>query len=101
MGHALTSALSIPGSASAEDIQTVSLVIEDMHCGACLGTVERALKGVPGVREARANLSARRATVTYDARRTGSQPLIDTLARGLSRGRGRRGVERAGVAPRR
>jgi Cu2+-exporting ATPase len=81
MGQALTSALSIPGSASAEDIQTISLVIEDMHCGACLGTVERALKGVAGVREARANLSARRATVTYDARWTGSQPLIDTLAR--------------------
>lgn len=61
--------------------QTVSLVVENMHCGACMATVERTLRRTAGVRDARVDLSARRASVTYDAAVTGTQPLIDALAR--------------------
>lgn len=61
-------------------LQTVSLVVENMNCGACIATVERALRRTQGVRDARVNLSARRASVTYDAALTGPQALIDALA---------------------
>lgn len=61
--------------------ESVSLIVEDMHCGACMTTVERALRGVAGVRSARANLSARRARVIFDPNVITTQTLIDALAR--------------------
>ncbi|HEX2842529.1 heavy metal translocating P-type ATPase [Hyphomicrobium sp.] len=85
MGQALTSVLDGPGAAApnipGSRSETVSLVVEDMYCGACMTTVERALLGVPGVRTARANLSARRATVALDPSLSDAQSLIDTLSR--------------------
>ncbi len=87
MGRALTaSSLAPPDSPLAligrqASPQTVSLVVENMHCGACIATVERALRRTDGVHDARVNLTARRASVTYDAAVTGTQALIDALAR--------------------
>jgi Cu2+-exporting ATPase len=61
--------------------QTISLVVDSMHCGACMATVERTLRRLPGVADARVNLSAKRVSVTYDDTMTGPQSLIDALAR--------------------
>lgn len=44
---------------------TVELSVEGMHCASCVGRVERALQGVPGVQEAAVNLATGRATVSY------------------------------------
>lgn len=84
MGRALTASVAPPDTdggrlGEAARPQTVSLVVENMHCGACIVNVERALRHMAGVRDARVNLSAKRATVTYDAALTGTQPLIDAL----------------------
>lgn len=38
---------------------TVQLLVPQMHCAGCLSKVERALKAMPGVRQARANLSTK------------------------------------------
>lgn len=86
MGRALTASVAPPDTdggrlGEAARPQTVSLVVENMHCGACIVTVERALRHMAGVRDARVNLSAKRATVTYDAALTGTQPMIDALDR--------------------
>jgi len=43
------------------------LEIEGMHCASCVGHVERALKSVSGVEEARVNLATEKASVAYDA----------------------------------
>ena len=43
---------------------TLQLSVEGMTCASCTGRVERVLAAQPGVIEARANLAARRATVT-------------------------------------
>jgi Au+-exporting ATPase len=43
--------------------QTVELSVEGMSCASCVGRVERALQGVPGVVEATVNLATERATV--------------------------------------
>ena len=85
MGRALIAPLAVTDSARAVGRaalpQTVSLVVDNMHCGACIATVERTLRRMHGVQDARVNLSARRVSVTYDAAATGTQPLIDALDR--------------------
>jgi Au+-exporting ATPase len=43
--------------------ETISLPIEGMTCASCVGRVERALKGVPGVVDASVNLATERADV--------------------------------------
>ena len=60
---------------------TVSLIVENMQCGSCMGRVERALKSTPGVASARASLTAKRVSVTFDNRKTEPQKLIDALDR--------------------
>ena len=48
-------------------VETKRLSIAGMHCAGCVGTVERALKSVPGVEAASVNLAERVALVTGDA----------------------------------
>ncbi len=73
----------------------IDLVVEGMTCASCVGRVERALRAVPGVAEARVNLASERATVTgsatpealiaaidragYDARERQAAATEDTL----------------------
>ncbi len=57
----------------------VTLAVENMTCGGCMRKVERALSEVPGVATARANLSARRATVVFAGPQGGAAPLIEAL----------------------
>ncbi|KFI28289.1 ATPase [Haematobacter missouriensis] len=47
--------------------QSITLGVEGMSCASCVGRVEKALKAVPGVTDARANLAAETATVDYAA----------------------------------
>ena len=44
----------------------VDFPVKGMHCAACVGKVERALQGVPGVDRAAVNLATERATVWLD-----------------------------------
>ncbi len=61
--------------------QTITLAVENMTCGGCMRKVEKALLDVPGVASARANLSARRATVVFEDALPGAAPLVDALGR--------------------
>ena len=47
----------------------LDLPVKGMHCAGCVGKVERALEGVPGVEKAVANLATERATVWLDPSR--------------------------------
>ncbi len=60
---------------------STTLVIENMHCGGCLKKVEAALASVPGVVNARANLSAHRATVTHVEGAVDMARLVGALER--------------------
>lgn len=79
---ALDRALAAPERPSlAAGEATATLVIENMNCGSCLSKVERALTAAPGVLTARANLSAKRADVTYRAGKVSVSDLVDALGR--------------------
>ena len=54
---------------------SVVLAVPHMVCGGCVRTIENALRAAPGVAAARANLSARRVAVTFDAAATNTAAL--------------------------
>ena len=53
-----------------------SLRISGMHCGACAGTVEQALGGVPGVLEVRVSAATQCATVRWRTSLTSASALV-------------------------
>ena len=59
----------------------VTLAVSDMHCGACIQSVEGTLCKLPGVVTARANLAARRATIAYEREKLSIEDLIAALTR--------------------
>ncbi|EEE43532.1 heavy metal translocating P-type ATPase [Roseibium alexandrii] len=58
--------------------KSISLPIKGMHCASCVGRVEQALKGVPGVADANVNLATERAQVRFDGA-VETQSLITTI----------------------
>ena len=54
------------------------LSVPTIHCGGCIQTIEKVLDTLPGVEQARVNLSARRVTIRWRADGT-PPPLIETL----------------------
>jgi len=59
--------------------ESVTLIVENMHCGGCMTKVERVLAATPGVLGARANLTAKRVTATIDTAKTSTPALTDAL----------------------
>jgi Cu+-exporting ATPase len=57
------------------DVREVIFGVTGMTCASCVGRVERALKGVPGVLEASVNLASEKATVAYLAGEVGPRDL--------------------------
>jgi Cu+-exporting ATPase len=57
-----------------------TLAVRGMHCAACVGKVERALKGVAGVDSATVNLATERATVAWDPARADLPALQAAVA---------------------
>jgi Cu2+-exporting ATPase len=60
-------------------LETLTLAIENMHCGGCLRSVERAALKVPGVETARASLAAKRVSIAYDPSVADARDLVDAL----------------------
>jgi Cu2+-exporting ATPase len=58
---------------------TEVFTVPEIMCGGCVRTLEGALLAAPGVIAARANLSARRVTVTYDPGRSTSDSIISVI----------------------
>ncbi len=65
----------------APGVRLLQVVAPAMHCGACIAAIERGLKRVPGVRDARANLTARRVSIEFDAAATSGGAVAEALAR--------------------
>ncbi len=56
-----------------------TLVVENMHCGGCIRSVEKALLALPDVVAARANLGARRVVVATRSEHASAETLIAAL----------------------
>lgn len=48
------------------ETREINLLVEGIHCAACVWLIENGLKGLPGVEEARVNLTGRRLRVRWD-----------------------------------
>jgi len=60
-------------------IETLNLLVDGVHCGHCIKTVESAMRGEPGVVDARVNLSTRRMTLSWAANAVQPGDLIARL----------------------
>jgi Cu+-exporting ATPase len=61
------------------DDAEISLDVSGMTCASCVARVERALKKVPGVKEAAVNLATERATVHYDPMHAGIGEIVAAI----------------------
>lgn len=61
--------------------ETLELAIEGMTCASCVGRIERALRGVPGVLAATVNLATERASVTRARGGAGTAALLAAVQR--------------------
>ena len=57
----------------------VILPIKGMTCANCVATIERNLKKIDGVQQAAVNLSSERATVAFDAEKTGIPAIFEKI----------------------
>ena len=57
----------------------MDLVVEGVHCGACISTIEKGLSGERGIRGARVNLASKRVTVEWDEGALAPGAIIDRL----------------------
>ena len=63
------------------DIRDIHLLVEGIHCAACVWLIERSLKRTPGVVSANVNLAAKRLHLRWDSRQNKLSDLIHALAR--------------------
>src|SRR5271167_5075817 len=58
----------------------MDLVVEGVHCGACISTIEKGLSGQCGIRGARVNLASKRVTVEWNEGALPPSAILDRLA---------------------
>ncbi len=66
---------------SSGDIRDIHLLVEGIHCAACVWLIERGLQRAPGVQSADVNLAAKRLHLRWDNSRSKLSDLIRALAR--------------------
>ncbi len=57
----------------------ITLKIVGMHCGGCSSSVEKALKGLPGVAAVTVNLAGGKAVVDYDPDKTNDKEMAKAI----------------------
>ena len=61
------------------DIKSVKLQVDGMKCAGCVGTVQKALLAVPGVKSALMNLDAGTATINLSDSALSADELIGAV----------------------
>jgi len=60
--------------------RSLALMVENLHCAACIRKIEGALGDLPGVEEARVNMTTRRLAVTWRGGDTDGLAIVQTMA---------------------
>jgi Cu2+-exporting ATPase len=63
------------------DLRDIHLLVEGIHCPACVWLIERVMLREPGVQSANVNLTAKRIHLRWDSRRNKLSSMIRALAR--------------------
>jgi Cation transport ATPase len=63
------------------EAREINLLVEGIHCAACVWLIEQALSRMPGVLSARVNLSAKRLLVRWDNGRVRLSQILEQLGR--------------------
>ncbi len=63
------------------EAREINLLVEGIHCAACVWLIEQALGRMPGVLSARVNLSAKRLLVRWDNDRVRLSQILEQLGR--------------------
>ncbi|OGS90522.1 MAG: copper-translocating P-type ATPase [Gallionellales bacterium GWA2_60_18] len=66
---------------SSGEIREIHLLVEGIHCAACIWLIERSLQRVPGVLAANVNLAAKRLHLRWDNSRSKLSDVIRELSR--------------------
>lgn len=64
----------------ADGARALHLMVEGVHCGGCIRRIERGLADLPGLREARMNLTTRRLAVRWEGGRERAAEVMRRLA---------------------
>jgi Cu2+-exporting ATPase len=64
----------------ADSTAELTLIVQNLHCPTCIRTIEGAVEKLPGLLEARVNLSTRRLRLRWDPARTSAEPLLAAVA---------------------
>ncbi|WP_421863928.1 heavy metal translocating P-type ATPase [Motiliproteus sp.] len=64
---------------SGQDSSEVHLLVEGVHCAACVWLIENSLRRQPGIEEARVNLSGRKLKVLWDRSRLPLSRMLELL----------------------
>ncbi|MBM3512381.1 MAG: heavy-metal-associated domain-containing protein [Alphaproteobacteria bacterium] len=62
-------------------METITLTVEDMTCGGCVKSVERALGHAAGVASAKASLEAKSVLIDFDPTQANRESLTQTIRR--------------------
>lgn len=62
------------------DTREINLLVEGIHCAACVWLIENSLQAMPGVEEARVNLTGRRLKLKWDSQRLKLSRALRRLA---------------------
>ena len=71
--------LDVRVSESHERVRTLRLRIEGMHCGGCVASVEKAIRAVRGVLDARVNLATQIATIEVDGALSARPEIVHAI----------------------
>ncbi len=66
---------------SSGDLRDIHLLVEGIHCPACVWLIERGLQREPGVESVNVNLTAKRVHLRWDSKRNKLSNLIRALSR--------------------
>jgi copper chaperone CopZ len=57
----------------------ITLTITGMHCGGCVESVDKALKGISGVSNVSVNLKEGKAVIDYDPAKTSQKEMVQAV----------------------